>query len=440
MGSGETAPTMVTPHRDIVARLGDAPPRAVLLDTPYGFQENAAEITQQAPSTTSRSACSSPIDVAGFPGPLAADPAQRTGRGRARRRWRACAPPTSSSPARAARPTRSPTGAARRCPRRSPTQLARGGGAGVRQRGGAHARAASPARVRDLQGRRSPSIGWTGSTCCAGSASGPLRRDPALRQRRGRQHDTRFCYMGERRLSLMEAMLPDDAWLLGIDEHTALTVDLDAKEVAITGRGGVTVRRRGVREVFAAGADAAGRARPRCERRAWRAGAETAGAAARACRRGAGRRTGGRRGRGGRMPRVRGPAQEGAVAAARRGGSARAGVRRGAAGPERWRRDRGDPHLDRTILDWAADSLQSDEPDRARAMLHSLVHRLGEAASVGLRDPRERRRTARRAPHRPSRRAPRRKAWQLADRVRDRLEGGIEIRDTPDGTEWDLRE
>src|SRR5262249_44456293 len=41
MGSGETAPTMVTPHREIVARFGRTAPRAVLLDTPYGFQENA---------------------------------------------------------------------------------------------------------------------------------------------------------------------------------------------------------------------------------------------------------------------------------------------------------------------------------------------------------------------------------------------------------------
>src|SRR5262249_36868569 len=48
MGSGETAPTMVTPHRDVVARFGRTAPRAVLLDTPYGFQENAAEISQRA--------------------------------------------------------------------------------------------------------------------------------------------------------------------------------------------------------------------------------------------------------------------------------------------------------------------------------------------------------------------------------------------------------
>ena len=46
MGSGETAPTMVKPHRSIFERVGDAP--AVLLDTPYGFQENAEDITSRA--------------------------------------------------------------------------------------------------------------------------------------------------------------------------------------------------------------------------------------------------------------------------------------------------------------------------------------------------------------------------------------------------------
>src|SRR5438034_8867498 len=46
MGSGETAPTMVKPHRAIFERVGDAP--ALLLDTPYGFQENADDITSRA--------------------------------------------------------------------------------------------------------------------------------------------------------------------------------------------------------------------------------------------------------------------------------------------------------------------------------------------------------------------------------------------------------
>ena len=42
MGSGETAPTMVTTHRMLAAKL-PKPARATLLDTPYGFQENAPD-------------------------------------------------------------------------------------------------------------------------------------------------------------------------------------------------------------------------------------------------------------------------------------------------------------------------------------------------------------------------------------------------------------
>ena len=47
LGSGETSPTMVTPHQRTFARLGPDV-RAVLLDSPYGFQENADELTEKA--------------------------------------------------------------------------------------------------------------------------------------------------------------------------------------------------------------------------------------------------------------------------------------------------------------------------------------------------------------------------------------------------------
>ena len=97
-------------------------------------------------------------------------------------------------------------------------------------------------------------------------------------------------------------------------------------------------------------------------------------------------------------------------------------------------------NLDRSILEWSADTLQTDEPDRARAVLYSLIHRLGEAAADGLRDPRELlapvvdglialRKDLRAA-----------RQWEVADRVRDRLAAaGIELRDTHAGTVWELR-
>ena len=44
-GSGETAPTMAKVHRELFERLGAARCRRSILDTPYGFQENADELT-----------------------------------------------------------------------------------------------------------------------------------------------------------------------------------------------------------------------------------------------------------------------------------------------------------------------------------------------------------------------------------------------------------
>ena len=46
MGSGETAPTMVEVHRATLRAAGEGP--SLLLDTPYGFQENADDITAKA--------------------------------------------------------------------------------------------------------------------------------------------------------------------------------------------------------------------------------------------------------------------------------------------------------------------------------------------------------------------------------------------------------
>jgi len=51
MGSGETAPTMIKIHRQVLADSGAGP--AVLLDTPFGFQNNADELVARTPDTPS---------------------------------------------------------------------------------------------------------------------------------------------------------------------------------------------------------------------------------------------------------------------------------------------------------------------------------------------------------------------------------------------------
>ena len=47
MGSGEMSPRMAAVHADLIGRI-DAHGYAVMLDTPYGFQENADELSQRA--------------------------------------------------------------------------------------------------------------------------------------------------------------------------------------------------------------------------------------------------------------------------------------------------------------------------------------------------------------------------------------------------------
>ena len=45
MGSGEAAPTMAKVHRALFERFGAEPAPAAIIDTPYGFQENADELS-----------------------------------------------------------------------------------------------------------------------------------------------------------------------------------------------------------------------------------------------------------------------------------------------------------------------------------------------------------------------------------------------------------
>lgn len=58
----------------------------------------------------------------------------------------------------------------------------------------------------------------------------------------GGTHDTRFCFAGAARFRALEAQLPLDTGIIGVDEHTAAVIDLDAKTVTVHGRGGLTLR------------------------------------------------------------------------------------------------------------------------------------------------------------------------------------------------------
>jgi hypothetical protein len=87
---------------------------------------------------------------------------------------------------------------------------------------------------------------WLDGLDVLGAATG-LRAAvvPHWNNAEGGTHDTRFCWQGERRLKVLESQLPDDTFVLGVDEHTGIVIDLDSGACEIVGRGTVVVRVQG---------------------------------------------------------------------------------------------------------------------------------------------------------------------------------------------------
>jgi cyanophycinase-like exopeptidase len=68
----------------------------------------------------------------------------------------------------------------------------------------------------------------------------------------GGTHDTRFCFAGEKRMKVLESLLDSDVAIIGVDEHTGIAFDLDAKTVEVFGKGVFTFKKNGEVKTFAA--------------------------------------------------------------------------------------------------------------------------------------------------------------------------------------------
>ena len=93
--------------------------------------------------------------------------------------------------------------------------------------------------------------------------------------------------------------------------------------------------------------------------------------------------------------------------------------------------------LERDVTQWSTDIPSGDELDRAHASLRSLIYELGRLSEAGTRDPREVVGPFVAALLEVRDEARRDGRFEQADLVRERLaESGIEVRDTPEGSEW----
>ena len=418
MGSGETAPTMVKVHRQVLeATTGDGP--AVLLDTTFGFQLNADDLVEKT--------------LGYF--------ADSVGRTVEVGRWRRSDAPVAEHERTLALLSRASWVFAG--PGSPSYALRQWHGTGV------------PPAMLDLVRRGGTLVVGSAAACTIGTHAIPVyeiykvgedpRWVPGLdlfgaltgieaalvphydNNEGGSTYDTRFCYLGEARLTLLEADLPDEVGVLGIDEHTALVIDLDTRIARVLGNGAVTVRRNGASHPIAAGREIGLDALAALVR-GDDAGFEPAMALPPAANGGPG-------------------PDSSPGAAAHRPPSLGAEADAAQARFDAALADRDVDgcvtavlELESAIVAWGTDTDQNADTDRARRVLRALVVRLGELAEVGARDPhdvigpyvdlalqlRARARTA--------------KDFAASDLVRDRLaEAGVEVRDTPDGATWALR-
>ena len=407
MGSGETAPTMVPTHR-MISRLLPNPARATLLDTPYGFQENAPELASKAVEYFNTS-INMKLDVAGLAQLIDAD-ALSVERGL---QLVADAHYVFAGPG-------SPTYALRQW---SGSPLAgllvkklRDGGVVTFASAAALTLGKFTLPVYEIY-KAGASPYWLDGLNILSEIGINAVVIPHYNNAEGGHHDTRFCYMGERRLSVMETELPEEVFVLGVDEHTGLVLDLEANTATVVGKGVVSIRLRGSTTEIASGeVFAIDRLRD-----PWSgASASTSVATPPPAKAAEQVVDSNLRQATDRLNEAFQTAIDNADADA----AARAAL-----------------ELDDAITGWSADTLQGDDVDYARGVLRSMVTRLAGAATGGLRDPREvvgpfvQILLDLRAQVRADKR------FDLSDMIRDRFADiKVEVRDTPQGVEWGFRQ
>lgn len=402
MGSGETSPTMVTPHRTLVSRLPSARPTALLLDTPYAFQENAADVSARAVAYFARSVgldvTVADVAVPGGQAALLSADWVFSGPGSptyALTRWLA------DGTARALR-----------------DRVAAGTGITVMASAAAATIGCVALPVYEIY-KAGADPCWLEGLDLMAFCGLRVAVIPHYDNAEGGTHDTRYCYLGERRLAMLERELPGDAAVLGVDEHTVLIIDLETGSAEVTGRGTVTVRRDGHSAVLPGGTTIS-LAELRSLTR------YVPGTAA-----------------------VPGPREHTGQSAAPPGSPAplieiteTATERFDAAAAVR-----DVPamvaailDLEEAISDWSADTDEDQGTIQARAVLRGLIGRFGDFAATAAADDSGERLTCLAGPLLRLRSDLRDQGlYPAADTIRDTLtEAGLRVHDTPEGTRWTL--
>jgi peptidase E len=232
MGSGELTATMVEVHKELLASL-KVSKQAVFLDTPAGFQLNVDYLSQKA-SDYFKSHIQRPLLIASFKSNDAETPysAQQTFRSLKESGYILIGPGSPSYAVRQWLQTPIPDILKKNI---------ENGGCLVAASAAALTVGRFTLPVYEIY-KAGDALHWLDGMDILGHFGFNIVVVPHWNNAEGGTHDTRFCYMGEPRFKQLEAMLPDDVIILGLDEHTACIIDLDKEEFIVKGLGSLTLR------------------------------------------------------------------------------------------------------------------------------------------------------------------------------------------------------
>ncbi|MFZ0240387.1 MAG: hypothetical protein WAL90_01985 [Desulfobacterales bacterium] len=240
IGSGELSATMVEVHKEQLVRFGPAP-RAVFLDTPAGFQLDVDRISRRAVEYF-RLRIRRPLLVASFKSSRApsSEGAEKVFQRLRDADYILIGPGSPTYAVRHLRETPVPRILVRKV--QEGGCLVAGGTAAP-----AVGRLTLPVHEIYTVGH---DLHWIDGLDILAPFGFDLAVVPHWNNVDGASHDTRFCFMGQPRFEKLAAMLPKEVSILGIEEHTACIIDLEARQARIAGSGRAVLHRRAGRKVF----------------------------------------------------------------------------------------------------------------------------------------------------------------------------------------------
>lgn len=233
IGSGELSGTMVETHKKLLSSVKISS-LALFLDTPAGFQENVDLISRRAVEYF-KAQVLHPMEVASFKS-IEVEKSEQKEKiygllGRAGYVLIGPGSPTYNVRQLEATPVPTMLGA-----------MINRGGCLVAASAAALSVGSHTLPVYEIYKVGEP-LHWVPGLNILGNLGLEMVVIPHWNNAEGGNHDTRFCYMGEKRFTALEAMLPPGATILGIDEHTVCILNFAVQTATIEGLGQVTVRK-----------------------------------------------------------------------------------------------------------------------------------------------------------------------------------------------------